>query len=347
MRKLVLLISITALVWGLTSGQETPSLRDLATERGLFVGAAIQSEYLNESDYAETVAREFNMIATEWETKMDAIHISKGVFDFNRTDRMVNFAEENGMAVRGHTLIWHRQFPTWLDPNDYDRDEAIALMRDYIYTVVGRYQGRIQYWDVVNEAITDNGTFRTTPWYRMIGEEYVDLAFQFAHEADPDAVLFYNDFAAEAMNMKSDTIYNMVAGMLERGVPIHGVGLQAHLTLGTTRTGSNAAVDEVIENMTRLGELGLEVHITELDVKFSRGSDPRRQELQAVDYQNMFEACLAVDACTTIVTWGVTDKYTWIRSDQGIEDAAPLLFDENYQPKPAYFAVVDVLQNGS
>lgn len=324
---------------GLSHAQNAPaSLRDLAEKNNFHVGAAVYTYHLDDPVHAETLSREFNMLTPENEAKFCVVQPEKGQFDFSKLDRLVAFAEQNKMVVRGHTLLWHQCVPSWLEAENPTRDEAIQLMRDHIMTVVGHYKGRIAIWDVVNEAI-DGTQRRDTLWQRWIGDDYIDLAFQFAHEADPDALLFYNDYGAEGLNAKSDAVYNMVKDLVARGVPIHGVGLQAHFTLG------NIDPDGMAKNIQRLGELGLQVQITEMDIKFSGAPSDQILQQEAGDFRKVFETCLDSKYCTAFVVWGVTDKFSWLRDPQYFNNpqVEPLLFDDNYKPKPAYYALLDVL----
>lgn len=328
------------------NAQESPTLRTQAETRGLMIGAAVQSGLLaNDSQYAETLSREFDLVATEYETKMCEIQRQQGVMDFRATDAIVAFAEAHDMQVRGHTLLWHQCFPPWLERGTFTRAEAINIMRDHIYTLVGRYKGRIFAWDVVNEAIGDQGGKRRTQWRELVGDDYIEQAFQFAHEADPGALLFYNDYSAEGTNRKANAVYDLVKDFVDRGIPIHGVGLQMHLRIGDVSLRRLAGKDEIIANMRRLGELGLQVHITEMDVRHDGLPTPELLAQQAEDYRQVVEACLTVEACKAIVTWGFTDRYTWIPQFFGNPDAAPLPFDKDYQPKPAYEAMINALTN--
>lgn len=327
------------------AAQPAEPLRELAEARNFYVGAAIQSRLLLNDDYANTLSREFNMIATEYETKMCEIQPFQGLYDFAATDAMIEFAEAHDMAVRGHTLLWHECFPDWLarQSAQLNREEAIAIMQDHITTVVERYKGRISAWDVVNEAFEDDGRLRQTPWLQMIGPDYIEMAFQFTHDADPDALLFYNDYNAEVMNTKSDAVYEMVADFVARGIPIHGVGLQAHFITGTIREGGHINPIRLTENIERIGELGLQVHITELDLRHDGPATDYLLNLQAENYGEIFDICLAAEACTAVITWGFTDRHTWIPQFFNNPEAAPLLFDRDFMPKPAYFAVAAAL----
>ncbi|MBN1285750.1 MAG: endo-1,4-beta-xylanase [Anaerolineae bacterium] len=320
------------------------SLRALADKHDFYIGAAVQSRFIaSEPRYAETLAREFNMLVGEYEMKMAVIQPAPGAFNFGPTDAMVEFAEANGMAVRGHTLIWHSATPSWVEKGDFTREKAIDILHDYITAVVSRYKGRIMAWDVVNEAIDGTG-MRETVWYDLIGPEYIDLAFQWAHEADPDALLFYNDYNAEDMNAKSDAVYDLVKGMIERGVPIHGVGLQMHIRLGTFRESGGLSTASVAENIERLGALGLQVHITEMDVRTGGINTDAAFAEQAQIYYHALTVCLEAKACTALLTWGFTDQHTWIRVNLGEVNDRPLIFDEDYQPKPAYYGLRKALE---
>src|SRR5690606_303613 len=297
---------------------------------------------LDVPEHAETLAREFNMLTPEHEAKHCMVERQRGQYDFEATDRLVEFAEEHDMVVHGHTLVWHQCMPQWLVSGDFTRDEAIEIMRDFIFAMVESYTGRIAIWDVVNEAVADSGRgLRRTRWMALIGEDYIELAFRSGHEADPDALLFYNDYGAEAMTGKANAVYELLSDLLERGVPVHGVGLQGHFTLGSVNAGS------IAQNIQRLGELGLQVQITEMDVRFNGEPNDNILHQQATDYERMMEVCLESEYCTAFVVWGVSDRFTWLRgSNLGFfenPDVAPLLFDDDYNPKPAYFALLDLL----
>lgn len=317
-------------------------LRELATDRERFFGAAVMAYLIQQNPtYAETLSREFSMLTPENDAKMCEIQPRRGVFDFNNTDYLVHFAEAHGMQVRGHTLVWHQCFPDWLNPTQYTREEAIGLLRDHIYTVAGRYKGRIYAWDVVNEGINDSGQIRDTQWRRMIGDDYMDLAFQFARDADPDALLFYNDYNAEDMGRKSQAVYDLVSGMIERGIPIDGVGMQMHFSIGQVTNRDSRAGSAIRENMERLAALGLDIHITELDLRHTGAPEDWVMTRQAQNYRAITEICLSVEACKAIVLWGFTDAHSWVPDFFENPQAAPLIFDRNYQPKPAYFALAE------
>ncbi len=321
-----------------TYAPSVPSLRELADARDVLVGAAVAPGPLRcEAPYAQALAHEFNILTTENAMKFGPIHPAPDRYLFDDADAIVDFAEANDMLVRGHTLVWHQQLPGWVESAKWTREELMAVLRDHITTVVGRYRGRVDVWDVVNEAI-DKGRLRETVWKNVIGPEYLDLAFQWAHEADPEALLFYNDYGGEGMNAKSDAIYELVRGMVERGVPIHGVGLQMHVSAS-----SAPASDRVLENMNRLADLGLQVHITELDVRIQGDPTESKLERQARDYGTIAETCLEAKDCTALIIWGFTDRYSWVPASFSGWGSA-LILDTSYQPKPAYTALQEALK---
>jgi endo-1,4-beta-xylanase len=323
-----------------TSRAQDRPLRAPADERGFFIGAAVaMSPFRNEPQYVDTLRREFNIIVAENAFKMDAVRPSSTTFNFTDTDALVSFAQANNMRVRGHTLVWHSQLPGWLTNGNFTRDQAIDIMRDHIFTLVGRYRGLVWSWDVVNEAINDsNGGLRTDSfWYQRIGPDYIRLAFEFARQADPDATLYYNDYSIEGMNTKSNAVYNLVSNLKNQGVPIDGVGWQMHQINGFRIQTQHQT------NARRLAALGLEISMTEMDVRISLPTTADELQQQALAYSDSINFCLTEPNCKAFVAWGFTDKYSWIPGTfSGMGDA--LIFNSNYQPKPAYFALLDVLE---
>lgn len=314
------------------------SLRGAAFNRKILIGAAVNVDALKkDSEYAATLAREYNLVVAENAMKWKALRPSQTTFNFGDADYLVSFAQANGMQVRGHNLAWHNSIPDWLSRGNFSRDQLIAILREHITTVVSRYRGKIVAWDVVNEAIDDQtGNLRETLWSKGIGADYIDMAFRFAREADPNAKLIYNDYNAEGMGKKSDAVYTLVKGMKERGIPIDGVGLQSHFTLNPPQ------MQSIDANMKRLGALGLEVEITELDVRIPAPATDANLSKQAQIYREYLQTCFTNENCQMFLTWGFTDKYSWIPSAYPGSGAA-LIFDEQYQPKLAYRAMMDVL----
>ena len=318
-----------------------PTLRQLADQRKWLVGTAIDPSYLTNPQYTTLLEAEFNGLVAENVMKWGRLSTQRGVYDFSKADALMEYAAQHQMAVRGHTLVWDLQLPEWLTQSVLSPDEYKAILKEHITTVVGRYAGRIVAWDVVNEPLDERGHLRQNFWFQAIGPEYILLAFQWAHAADPDAQLFLNESHAEGLNEKSQGVYALVSGMLEKGVPIDGVGMQMHLRLENP-----PVTEDVAENMQRLAELGLKVHITELDVRLQDAPGSRDEKLaaQGVVFGEMARTCLAAENCEAFFTWGLTDHYSWIPGMTGKEDE-PLLFAENWQPKPAYWAVYAALRD--
>ncbi len=313
------------------------ALRHLAAQAGLPLGAAVAAEPLRRDPaYRALLAREFGMVTCENAMKWGPIHPALRTWAFRDADAIVRFATRHAMAVRGHTLVWHSQQPRWLEHGSWSRPALTRVLRAHIATLVGRYRGRIGAWDVVNEAVNDDGTPRPTFWRRVLGPKYLDLAFHAAHRADPKARLFYNDYNAEALGEKSDAILRLVDGMRHRGVPVHGIGLQAHLLLGDLPDFKSVAA-----NITRIAARGLTVQITELDIRIRRPVTAAKLRAQADAYLALAETCLASGACTAFVTWGATDKSSWVPGFfKGYDDA--LLFDRACRPKPAARSLAEV-----
>ena len=323
-------------------------LRDLAAPAGLLIGAAADAPYFSDPNYVQALGGEYGLIVPENDLKFAETEPAQGQYSFCPADQLLAFAQANGMKMRGHNLVWSQNLPSWLTGGGFSSAQAASIMQDHINTVVGHYKGQLVDWDVVNEALSNNSPYgldQTSFWYQQLGSGYLDTAFQLAHAADPNAKLFYNDYGGEGAGAKSDAIYALVQGMIGRGVPINGVGLEMHLTLSGPPSEA-----EISANMARLGALGLEVHVSEMDVRLAVNSSgdasPADLASQATLYQNVFAACQANSNCTAFLTWGVTDLYSWIPSSfQGF--GAGLLLDQQYNHKPAYNSVSANMQTES
>ncbi len=324
------------------------TVRELAEEQGVTIGAGGLSArsfrtYPDDPDLGQTVAREFTAVTPGNALKMGPLRPDRKTYDFEDADVIVNFGVANDLTVRGHTLVWHKQTPGWFYPWEYTDDQIVDFLRDHIHTVAGRYRDKVDAWDVVNEAVADDGTMRDSVWYDAMGEEFLDRAFQWANEVAPDADLYYNDYEIDAINGKSDAVYELVQRLLDRGVPIDGVGLQMHAYPANHHSRPDPA--SVGENIRRFTDLGLDVQVTEMDVAYGRNEQfDDRLEHQGQYYRDILEACLE-NGCDTLVTWGVHDGNTWLRSRYPEVTDDPLLFDESLNPKPAYFAVRDLLES--
>lgn len=336
---LAVLVALVAAVLSMPAGAAptaTPTgsrLRDLAGS--FLIGYASRTGFSTMSDaatYESVAASEFNFLTPENDMKWDAIEPQQNVFTYSAADEHVAFAQAHGMQVHGHTLVWHSQVPDWLSNGTWTATTLTNVMYNHIDNVMGHYAGQIVAWDVVNEAFEDTGTYRASFWYNTIGQTYIEKAFQRARAADPSALLVYNDYNAEELNAKSDAIYAMVADFKNRGIPIDGVGLQMHLT--------NAGLDynSLASNMQRFANLGVDIFITEMDVRIPKKASSSDLALQATIYQNVTDTCLQQPRCKALQVWGIPDKYSWVM-DYFPGKGAPLLFDDNYAAKPAYYAV--------
>ncbi|MGA9710487.1 MAG: endo-1,4-beta-xylanase, partial [Candidatus Sulfotelmatobacter sp.] len=306
----------------LTSAFGAQSLRQEAESAGVVIGTAVRPAQLAEPAYTSTLAREFNMVEAEDAMKWWVLRPDRATYDFRQGDEVVRFAEAHQMKVRGHCLVWGRYNPDWLMQGHFTPRRLSRLLREHITRVMKHYRGQVFAWDVVNEALDENGNLRDSLWYNQPGiglstegTAYIEQVFRWAHKADPHALLFYNEAEGEGMNRKSDAIYAMVRDFKRRGVPIDGVGLQLHIP---TLDAGMAAAAGISSNIARLAALGLQVHITELDVSvpLDSGGMPKSEDLtrQAEVYRGVVRACLNNAGCTAIQTWGFTDKYSWIGS---------------------------------
>lgn len=323
--------------------EDIPSLWE--TYKDYFpIGVAVPSSALNDADMVRLIKKHFNSITAEWEMKLGPIWRSEADFDFSKCDQYVDFITKNNMRLRGHCLIWHIEQPDWIfkDPANPDlpvsRDVLIRRMKKYISTVVGRYKGKIQCWDVVNEAIdtTQPQNLRKTKWLEIIGPEYLELAFRFAHEADPAAKLFYNDFDTENP-VKRQAIYDLVKALKDKGVPIDGIGCQGHISL------NQPPVKNIEDTVKLFSKLGL-VEITELDVSVFNSANPTaipKEVLieQGYRYQQLMEMLKKYKNVIAGVTfWGLKDDMSWLSREK---TDAPLLFDRRFKEKYAYWGMVD------
>ena len=327
---------------GAAGGASCPNpttLKAAGTCTGRRVGVALAADHLDEPEYRER-ALHFNYVTPENEMKWDVTEPSRNTFTFTQGDAIVDFALANGMAVKGHTLLWHNQLPTWLT-NLTSASEVRTAMVNHIRGVMTHYRGKVVAWDVVNEAFDDNGVLRTSVFQRTIGSSYIEEAFRAARDADPTVKLYYNDYDIESAYPKADAVYQMVAGLKSRGVPIDGVGMQMH----TRNTDEDPPIPEFIANVERLLALGLEVVISEMDVRLCAGGTNAQQ---ARRYHDIVAACVARPGCGDVTIWGITDQYSFLneRTDlqcAGSDPPRPLLWDNNYVQKPAFGTLLEAL----
>jgi endo-1,4-beta-xylanase len=319
--------------------QAKPHVNRLRLQDAPFpVGVAVNIEKLkNLPPYRQIVIEEFSSITAENAMKGQHMQPERGRFVWENADYLVDFCQTYGKQLHGHTLVWHLQQPQWLKNFQGDSAAWEQVMKEHIQTIVGRYKGKVKSWDVVNEAIDDKDTshLRKTIWTQHLGEDYVARAFQYAHQADPDALLFYNDYGIENNNGKLAAVLKMVDSFKKRGIPVHGIGLQMHINHQHPMEGIAYAIEQIRKR-------GLKVHISELDLSVNpEGADIsltdellQKQKEKIRDITALYKS-LPEENQYALTFWGVADADTWIRNWFKRKDW-PLLYDDNYQPKPAY-----------
>jgi endo-1,4-beta-xylanase len=293
------------------------------------LGAAVEVDHaLEDGAYRERLITTFTSITPENAMKWAVVEPERGEFDFKEADRLVQFAERTSMRVRGHPLVWDQQLPDWLTEGDWSAPELKAILREHIRTIMNRYRGRIDEWDVVNEPSAASGGLERNIWFRALGPGWIEYAFRVAHRADPDATLFLNELDAEGRGPRFRTYVALARHLEQRGVPLEGVGFEFHLT------GDDAPGPARLHALARVTErMGLSWAITEMDV-----ADTHDQR-QAQVYGDAARACADASHCTGVTVWGVTDRWSWLGPE-----AAPLPFDEDGNPKPALEALVGPLR---
>jgi endo-1,4-beta-xylanase len=293
------------------------------------LGAAVDWEQMRRPGPYEALflAAGFEALTPENAMKMDALAPAPGEFSFAEADALVAWAERHGLAVHGHTLVWHEQLPAWLTGRSWARDELLGVLRRHVQGVVGHFRGRVRSWDVVNEPLEEDGALRRSVWARVIGPDYVARALAWAREADPDARLLVNDFNIERRGAKADGMARLLRDLRRRGAPLDAVGLQSHFTSAWA-----PARADLEATMRRYVRLGVDVEVSELDVEIGPGADELRR--QAAVYGTVAGACRAQPACARLTTWGFTDASTWLGSH-----ARPLPFTAGGRPKPAWRAL--------
>ncbi|MBO0783941.1 MAG: endo-1,4-beta-xylanase [Ktedonobacteraceae bacterium] len=315
------------------------SLRQLASRLGIRVGSAVSlSPLSNDAAYAQILGQQFSAITPENEMKWDTVEPQQGVFNFAPGDTEVKFAQQHGQLVRGHNLVWHSQLPSWLTGGSFTNEQLADILKQHIFAEAGHYRGKIWQWDVVNEPLNEDGSLRSTIWSNALGPDYIADALRWAHQADPHAKLFLNDFNIEGIGPKSDAMFALVKSLKEQHVPIDGVGFETHLGL---QFGFPSMFKE---NLQRFADLGLDVSITEIDVRMILPVTPELLAAQADVYTQVMQDCIAVRRCVDFTIWEYTDKYSWIPgffTGQGAAD----IYDENLVPKPANAALLDALQH--
>ena len=339
---------------GIDDKTDQTSLRDYAAKNGKYLGTAISmwKNDLNNANLGETkeVGAQFNMLVAENEMKWDALEPSRNSFSYGSADDLVRFAQKHDMRLRGHCLAWHSQLPGWVSSDgktndkNWTREEALQILKNHIEKVVKHYKGKVAEWDVVNECLDDNQSIvradtegytlrKNSVWTQAVGEDFIDSAFVWAHQADPDAVLYLNEYGVEFSNKaKTAAFFNLAMRLKKSGIPIDGVGLQCHFSIGDV---DSLHLDNTIR---RFAEAGMKCIITELDMGVPSTSSQNLQE-QARNYRVITDIVLNNDNCPTMVIWGLKDNNSWRESSN------PLLYTAGIGKKPAWYAVRSALRH--
>ena len=327
----------------------TPPLKELAERRGIQIGSFASLKYLRERPYSDLLKNEFEYLIIDgepnWKFEDHELRPAIDKFDFADLDHVFEFADENNMPVRVQHLLWgdDKWLPDWLKNGNYSKEQLLDIIHNHIATVMQRYKGRVREYTVVNEAFSRKlGTNGNHDWWgERLGEDYIDSAFKWAHEADPNAILILNDFSNETEGEISNLIYDYVKSAKARGIPIDAIGMQMHLG-----GGSAPSKADVVKNMKRFGDLGVKVYVTEFDVNMHdvHESKDKEDQLQAKVYSDMLGACLEVGSsiCPNFGYLGLVDRQSWYHGI-GLDDANPLLFSDDFKPKPAFFEIRKVL----
>lgn len=331
-----------------TDNGDTNPMRFYADKAGLRIGVAVPSSRINLTNAndasAKLIKNEFNMVVPENELKFDYTEPSRNSFNYSDAEKLISFAEKNKMYVRGHTLAWYQQIASWVSSDgkkndkNWTKKQLLDILKNHIMNVVGHFKGRIGEWDVVNECLEDDQSILTSKpdsyklrqqciYTSVIGEEYIDSCFVWAHRADPNAKLYLNDYSNESKGYaKSEAFYNLAKRLVNSGIPIHGVGFQCHLDAG------NVYIDALRDNLARYAALGLECAITELDLGINENTEDQRQQ-QARDFYRIVDVAMKQKHCKSVLIWGLSDNLSWRTGKE------PLLYNSSLQAKPAYYAV--------
>lgn len=358
----VLLISIF-ISWSNKNIASTTNIED--SSKGLkdyyasyfTIGVAVSPQALQREDESKLILRQFGSVTPENAMKMGPIHPNENEYYWKDADAIVAFAQEHHLKIRGHCLCWHNQTPRWMfidsTGKTVTKEVLLQRLRDHITTVVNRYKGKVYAWDVVNEVISDapDEYFRNSPWYKICGEDFVQKAFEYAHAADPDAILFYNDYN-EINAIKREKIIRMIKKLRDAGVPVHGVGLQAHWAV------NEPSESQLDSTLMQFASLGIKLQVTELDIsvyakehnareKRQEDADTSFSELKVKLQRDRYASCFKMfrkykKVISGITFWNISDRHSWLDNFpvRGRKDY-PLLFDRNLQPKKAFWDVVN------
>ncbi|KAI0789859.1 endo-beta-1,4-glucanase [Abortiporus biennis] len=327
------LLALVAIATCAPSSNKPPFLNLITKQNDkLYFGTATNNVQLNDTAYAAILddSRMFGQITAANSMKWFDTEPERGHFTFQDGDVIRDLAKRNGQLLRGHNCVWHNQLPDWVANGSFTKPDLLDVVKTHCGTLVGHYRDS---WDIVNEVLNDDGTFREDIFFNTTGSEYIPTAFHAARAADPHAKLYANDFNIEGINAKSEAYRNLIPQLRKQGVPIDGIGIQSHLIVGQLPT-------DMKENMEAFTAIGLEVAITELDIRMTLPETEELLEQQKKDYATVIEACNAVKGCVGITVWDFSDKYSWVPGSFAGQGAA-CPWDENMKEKPAFFGIVE------
>jgi len=309
-------------------------LKTLAqADGGRYFGSDMTGNLLSQSTVTQLQAQQFDMVTPGNEMKWDTTEPSNGSFNFSPGDQIVSYAKSNGEQVRCHNLVWQSQLPSWV--SSLPSSQVQSAMETHITTEASHYKGECYAWDVVNEPFNSDGSFVSDPFFNAMGSGYIADALKTAHAADPNAKLYLNDYNIEGENAKSNAMYSLAQSLLAQGVPLNGIGFESHFILGQVPSDMEA-------NMQRFASLGLDVAVTELDDRITLPASTANLQQQATDFANVVKDCLGVSRCVGVTQWAVGDADSWVPGTFSGQGAATM-FDQSYNPKPAFTAVQQAL----
>jgi endo-1,4-beta-xylanase len=343
-RKYILLIIILITSCEKTDIEKCDDSQSLYSFSDFPIGVAIDmNELFNDNQYYEIAVKQFNSVTPENIFKPSYLHPNENYFNWAEADRLVEFCQTNNKRLHGHTLIWHNQLPDWMKNFQGNQSEWELMFKEHIQTICFHFKGEIKSWDVVNEAFNDNGTLRNTIWKQKIGSSYIEKAFMYAHEADPDALLFYNDYDIALNETKRKAILNLLNNLRQRGVPIHGIGMQMHISI------MHPENKQIADAFKEISDNGFKIHLSEIDISVNPLSKEIEPSIELFERQANKLAAITLLYKEIpsryqygMTFWGVSDRNSWIREHFNRDDY-PLLFDDNYDPKPVYCKFKEML----
>jgi endo-1,4-beta-xylanase len=313
------------------------TLKAAAEAHGRYFGTEVTGNMINNSTITNIASTQFDMVTPGNEMKWDTTEPSNGSYNFSPGDQIVQYAQVHGLRVRGHNLVWQSQLPSWV--SSLPSNQVQGAMQAHITTEVTHFKGEVYSWDVVNEPFNGDGSFVADAFYNAMGSGYIADALRTAHAADPNAKLYINDYSIEGENAKSNAMYSLAQSLLAQGVPLNGIGFESHFIVGQVPSDMQA-------NMQRFANLGLDVAVTELDDRIQLPASSANLQQQASDYARVVNDCLNVSRCVGVSQWGVGDADSWVPGTFSGWGAATM-YDQNYQPKPAFTAALAALGGSS